>query len=280
MHRREGRRTAAARRARCRLGGATPLGPSDGVYGTVDRRWEVAPLWCLRNLAGARVLLEPPCRPRRWAPPRPPLLGYPTLPPSCRHRHAGQRHRRAAQSLQPQTQAVPTGWRWPGAGARLGAGMTDGDSRLAVRMARNRHQRAAGSKQMAARSYADRAGAERGLRGEGSGRHGLYERMRRPQQTRSVRSRPRCCQRLIFRVGAAAQLVVVDCRTHMLGRLASVVAKQLLLGQHVVRPPASLRPSRRPSKPHLGDLLLGFHAWCRVTPRGQKALRELHTRAA
>ncbi|KAL6769246.1 RPL13A [Auxenochlorella protothecoides x Auxenochlorella symbiontica] len=28
--------------------------------------------------------------------------------------------------------------------------------------------------------------------------------------------------------------VVIDCRTHMLGRLASVIAKQLLSGQHIV----------------------------------------------
>ena len=31
------------------------------------------------------------------------------------------------------------------------------------------------------------------------------------------------------------QTVVVDARGHMLGRLASIVAKQLLNGQHVVR---------------------------------------------
>ena len=30
------------------------------------------------------------------------------------------------------------------------------------------------------------------------------------------------------------QTVVVDARAHMLGRLASIVAKQLLNGQHVV----------------------------------------------
>ena len=30
------------------------------------------------------------------------------------------------------------------------------------------------------------------------------------------------------------QTVVIDARTHMLGRLASVVAKQLLNGQHIV----------------------------------------------
>ena len=32
-----------------------------------------------------------------------------------------------------------------------------------------------------------------------------------------------------------AQVVVIDCRAHMLGRLASVIAKELLAGQHVVR---------------------------------------------
>lgn len=32
----------------------------------------------------------------------------------------------------------------------------------------------------------------------------------------------------------ALQTVVVDCRGHMLGRLASILAKQLLSGQHVV----------------------------------------------
>lgn len=32
------------------------------------------------------------------------------------------------------------------------------------------------------------------------------------------------------------QTVVIDSRAHMLGRLASVVAKQLLSGQHIVRP--------------------------------------------
>ena len=32
-----------------------------------------------------------------------------------------------------------------------------------------------------------------------------------------------------------SQTVVVDARGHMLGRLASIVAKQLLNGQHVVR---------------------------------------------
>jgi hypothetical protein len=32
----------------------------------------------------------------------------------------------------------------------------------------------------------------------------------------------------------ASQTVVIDARTHMLGRLASVVAKQLLNGQHIV----------------------------------------------
>ena len=30
------------------------------------------------------------------------------------------------------------------------------------------------------------------------------------------------------------KLVVVDCRAHMMGRLASIVAKELLNGQHVV----------------------------------------------
>jgi Ribosomal protein L13 len=33
----------------------------------------------------------------------------------------------------------------------------------------------------------------------------------------------------------AEQVVVIDCRAHMLGRLASIVAKELLSGQHVVR---------------------------------------------
>ncbi len=32
----------------------------------------------------------------------------------------------------------------------------------------------------------------------------------------------------------ALQPVVIDCRGHMLGRLASVLAKQLLAGQYVV----------------------------------------------
>ncbi len=32
------------------------------------------------------------------------------------------------------------------------------------------------------------------------------------------------------------QPVVIDCRGHMLGRLASIVAKQLLSGQYVVSP--------------------------------------------
>jgi hypothetical protein len=31
------------------------------------------------------------------------------------------------------------------------------------------------------------------------------------------------------------QTVVIDCRAHMLGRLASVIAKELLAGQHIVR---------------------------------------------
>lgn len=31
------------------------------------------------------------------------------------------------------------------------------------------------------------------------------------------------------------QVVVIDCRAHMLGRLASVIAKELLAGQKVVR---------------------------------------------
>lgn len=52
---------------------------------------------------------------------------------------------------------------------------------------------------------------------------------------------------LSFQGWAAAQVVVIDCRTHMLGRLASVVAKQLLLGQHVVR-----FPLLRFIKRHLG----------------------------
>lgn len=30
------------------------------------------------------------------------------------------------------------------------------------------------------------------------------------------------------------KVIVVDCRDHMMGRLASQVAKQLLCGQHVV----------------------------------------------
>lgn len=30
------------------------------------------------------------------------------------------------------------------------------------------------------------------------------------------------------------QTVVIDCRGHMLGRLASIIAKQLLSGQHIV----------------------------------------------
>ncbi len=34
---------------------------------------------------------------------------------------------------------------------------------------------------------------------------------------------------------ASLQTVVIDARAHMLGRLASIVAKQLLNGQHVVR---------------------------------------------
>jgi large subunit ribosomal protein L13Ae len=35
--------------------------------------------------------------------------------------------------------------------------------------------------------------------------------------------------------------VVIDCRAHMLGRLASVIAKELLAGQHIVRARASAR---------------------------------------
>ena len=38
----------------------------------------------------------------------------------------------------------------------------------------------------------------------------------------------RCTSKLLV------QTVVVDARAHMLGRLASIVAKQLLNGQHVV----------------------------------------------
>ena len=33
----------------------------------------------------------------------------------------------------------------------------------------------------------------------------------------------------------APQTIVIDCRAHMLGRLASIVAKELLSGQHIVR---------------------------------------------
>lgn len=33
---------------------------------------------------------------------------------------------------------------------------------------------------------------------------------------------------------SSSQLVVVDCRGHLLGRLASTVAKELLAGQHIV----------------------------------------------
>lgn len=33
----------------------------------------------------------------------------------------------------------------------------------------------------------------------------------------------------------SSQVVVIDCRAHMLGRLASVIAKELLAGQKVVR---------------------------------------------
>ena len=34
---------------------------------------------------------------------------------------------------------------------------------------------------------------------------------------------------------ALPQAVVIDCRAHMLGRLASIIAKELLSGQHIVR---------------------------------------------
>jgi ribosomal protein L13 len=37
-------------------------------------------------------------------------------------------------------------------------------------------------------------------------------------------------------------VVVVDCRAHMLGRLASVLAKELMSGQHVVRAAFSALP--------------------------------------
>ena len=33
---------------------------------------------------------------------------------------------------------------------------------------------------------------------------------------------------------AVAQVVVVDCRNHMMGRLASIIAKELLNGQKIV----------------------------------------------
>jgi len=36
--------------------------------------------------------------------------------------------------------------------------------------------------------------------------------------------------------------VVIDCRAHMLGRLASVLAKELLAGQHIVSASSPLRP--------------------------------------
>jgi hypothetical protein len=45
------------------------------------------------------------------------------------------------------------------------------------------------------------------------------------------------------------QVVVVDCRAHMLGRLASVMAKELLSGQHVVRHPPGRRWRALSAKP-------------------------------
>ena len=43
-------------------------------------------------------------------------------------------------------------------------------------------------------------------------------------------SRVMCSRKVV----CISQTVVIDARTHMLGRLASVVAKQLLNGQHIV----------------------------------------------
>lgn len=45
--------------------------------------------------------------------------------------------------------------------------------------------------------------------------------------------------RMLTMLCARSQPVVVDARGHMLGRLASVMAKQLLTGQYLVRPRAN-----------------------------------------
>merc|ERR1712032_1654586 len=39
---------------------------------------------------------------------------------------------------------------------------------------------------------------------------------------------------ITYKLAKMEKVIVVDCRAHMLGRLASVIAKQLLTGQHVV----------------------------------------------
>ena len=54
---------------------------------------------------------------------------------------------------------------------------------------------------------------------------------------RERRGRARCSRKALL----SPQVVVVDCRAHMLGRLASVMAKELLSGQHVVRARNALR---------------------------------------
>ena len=56
--------------------------------------------------------------------------------------------------------------------------------------------------------------------------------------------------------------IIVDCRAHMLGRLASVLAKELMSGQHVVRPRATLpcrcRGLRRWSAPALASACVRY----------------------
>ena len=62
------------------------------------------------------------------------------------------------------------------------------------------------------------------------------------------------------------QTIVVDARAHMLGRLASVVAKQLLSGQHIVR--LAAHGCERSSRQHCVYLTMrSLSLWLQVMVR-------------
>ena len=276
MYRRGRRRTAAARRARCRLGGATPLGPSDGVDGTCGQALEShAP--CLRKTVLESFSNAMSTEKVGSAPP---------------HVYWGTIHARgpAATVTQasstgglrsrpyPRPKAVPTGWRWHGARARPGVlGGTLGTAAYQC-----------GWRGIDTGAQQDRSRWRLGLtliepaQSAGCVRraatHRVYTVARAGRSRRGVVRSRLGLPAADFQGwggGAARGGGLPHAHARPPGQRGGQAAAA---GPARGTSPATLRPSRRAAiKPHLGDLLVGCRVRCRITPCGQRAFHDSRT---